>query len=301
MLARHVFCCVWAVLKSGLALSRPAGWRFLTKGRESHLALRVTLGPGADRLLLCWPLATICSAPALTAAGVPAISARRCCRLVILIGREVSAWPKKRFPPETRRGAGLLAKGRRFATPARRGTGRATFAGECRGVGLSRRDPGQLFPAVISFAEWVQRGGDIASSNFSARELHRQVVASGIAIFNFLVREQQFVTSDIASFNVLARELQLIEELDFDDIVRRQSQGHLLLLAATEVTVLSTPGVTKVSLEEEMERTRRRLRQKASRTIVALLDSGMNLGALYTYDRWMRDCGAPVCLPAWLF
>ena len=57
---------------------------------------------------------------------------------------------------------------------------------------------------MTSFAEWFHRGGDIASFNFSARELRRQLVAS-----------------DIASFNFLARELQLIEELDFDDMVRR--------------------------------------------------------------------------------
>ena len=42
--------------------------------------------------------------------------------------------------------------------------------------------------------------------------------------------------------------------------------------------------------EEEMERTRRRLRQQASGTITVLLDSGMTLDAFYTYDSWMRDC-----------
>ena len=67
----------------------------------------------------------------------------------------------------------------------------------------------------------VHCGGDIASFNFLARELRRQLVASDIASFNFLARELQLVASNIASFNFLARELQLIEELDFDDMVRR--------------------------------------------------------------------------------
>ena len=220
MLARHLFCCVSAVLKSGLALSQPAGWRLPTKGVESHLAPRVAPGPGAATNSTCWPPATICSAPALTAAGVPAIFARRCCRSATLIGRGASAWPKKPSPPETRRGAGLLAKGRRSASPARTCTGPATSAGESRGVGPSRQDPGQLFPAVTSFAEWFRRGGDISSFIFSARELHRQLVASDIASFNFSATERQLVASDIASFNFLAKELQFIEELDFDDMVR---------------------------------------------------------------------------------
>ena len=55
----------------------------------------------------------------------------------------------------------------------------------------------------------VHCGGDIASFNFLARELRRQLVASDIASFNFLARELQLVASDIASFTFLVRELRL--------------------------------------------------------------------------------------------
>ena len=221
MLARHLLFCVLAFVKSGCALSQPAGWRLPSQGVESLLASGVAVVPGAAVISPCWPPGTSFAAPALTAVCELVITVRRCCRSATLIGRGVSVWPKKLYLPETRRGAGLLAKGRRSALPARSCMGRATSAGESLGVGPSRQDPGQQFPVVTIFAEGFRCGGDISSFIFSARELHCQIVASDIASFNFSATERQLVASDIASFNFLARELQLIEELEFDDMVRR--------------------------------------------------------------------------------
>ena len=48
--------------------------------------------------------------------------------------------------------------------------------------------------------------------------------------------------------------------------------------------------MTKVSLHEDMERVRQRLRRRASGTFTELLGTGMDMNAYYTYDSWMVDC-----------
>ena len=50
------------------------------------------------------------------------------------------------------------------------------------------------------------------------------------------------------------------------------------------------PGMAKVSRQEELERSRQRLRRRASGTFTELLGTGMDMNAYYTYDSWMVDC-----------